>query len=223
VRRLGATALVGIVLALADPLGAAPLPEPTHDPEEVEELADEILDRSEFRQPEPNPLERARQWVEREVGELFESAFSGSAGSLVGWAVLAAGLAAALWFGTRFGRTVQSGRGVAVTVEHGHQRTPGEWRSEAADHEAAGRWKQALRCRYRALVGDLVAAGVLDDVAGRTSGEFRREVADRAPGAAADFGGATELFELAWYGDRPTGPDENRRFRDLADRVGAGT
>jgi hypothetical protein len=36
---------------------------------------------------------------------------------------------------------------------------------------------------------------------------------------AAEFGGATELFERAWYGDRPTGAHENARFRELADQV----
>jgi Domain of unknown function (DUF4129) len=44
-------------------------------------------------------------------------------------------------------------------------------------------------------------------------------VAEAAPAVAAPFSGATELFERAWYGDRPTGRDEADRFRGLADEV----
>jgi hypothetical protein len=39
---------------------------------------------------------------------------------------------------------------------------------------------------------------------------------------AREFGGATELFELAWYGNRATGAPESSRFKDLAERVMAG-
>lgn len=73
-----------------------------------------------------------------------------------------------------------------------------------------------MRCRYRALVGDLIAAGLLEDVPGRTTGEYRRDVAVRAPDRSSAYDEATELFELAWYADRATGPDENRRFQELA-------
>ena len=30
---------------------------------------------------------------------------------------------------------------------------------------------------------------------------------------------AAELFDRAWYGNRPTGPEEAERFRELARRV----
>jgi hypothetical protein len=40
-----------------------------------------------------------------------------------------------------------------------------------------------------------------------------------SPAASPSFDEAAELFELAWYGDRPTGADENARFRSMADAV----
>lgn len=187
--------------------------------EDVRQLADDILARPEFRQPEPNLLERLRDWVVEQVGKILESAFSGSTGSIVGWAVLVGAVALLVWSITRFGRTVQVGSRVGIEVEGVHRRTPAQWRAEAEEHEAAGAWKEALRCRYRALIGDLVAEGILDDVAGRTTGEFRDDVTIRAPDRADAFAAATELFELAWYADRPTGPEENTRFRDLASTV----
>lgn len=184
--------------------------------DEVRQLADEILARPEFVQPEPSLLERARSWFEDLIGRVLEAAFSGGAGSLIGWVVLLGAVAAIIWFATRLGRTVQVDRRVGVRLEGVHRRTPAEWRAEAEDHEASGDWKLALRGRYRALVGDLIADRLLEDIAGRTTGEYRRDLAVRAPDRSPAFDEATELFELAWYADRPTGPDENRRFQALA-------
>jgi len=56
-----------------------------------------------------------------------------------------------------------------------------------------------------------------DDILARP--EFRRDVTNRAPDRAEAFTAATELFELAWYADRPTGAGENARFQALAARV----
>jgi hypothetical protein len=187
--------------------------------EEIRHLADDILARPEFRQPEPSLIEQARDWVEKRIGDILDAAFSGSAGSLVGWVVLLVAVGLIIWSATRFSRTVQAGGRVGIEVEGIHRRSPAQWRAEAEDHEAAGAWKEALRCRYRALIGDLVAEGVLDDVAGRTTGEFRRDVTERAPDRSEAFSAATELFELAWYADRPTGADESARFQALAATV----
>jgi hypothetical protein len=187
--------------------------------EEIRQLADDILARPEFRQPEPSLIEQARDWVEKRIGDILDAAFSGSAGSLVGWVVLLVAVGLIIWSATRFSRTVQAGGRVGIQVEGIHRRSPGQWRAEAEAHEAAGAWKEALRCRYRALIGDLVAEGVLDDVAGRTTGEFRRDVTERAPDRSEAFSAATELFELAWYADRPTGADESARFQALAATV----
>jgi len=189
-------------------------------PEEVRQLADEIVARPEFQQPEPSLIEQARDWVTRRLGELLDAATGGGAGSVVGVIVLVALVVLVVWLTLRIGRTVQvDGRLPGVTVEGVHRRSPDEWRAEAERQEAEGRWKEALRSRYRALVGELVAEGLLEDVAGRTTGELRADVDHRAPDRAESFGAATELFELAWYADRHTGPDENARFRALSDRV----
>jgi hypothetical protein len=89
----------------------------------------------------------------------------------------------------------------------------------AEEAEADGRWRVGLRRRYRALAAELITLGVLDEIPGRTTGEHRREVAERAPEAASAFAGAAELFDRAWYGNRPTGSVESARFRELAAEV----
>jgi hypothetical protein len=95
----------------------------------------------------------------------------------------------------------------------------GDWLARARALERAGEWREALRWRYRALVHHLVASGVLDEVPGRTSGEHRILVAAAVPRAAGDFDAASRLFELAWFGRRPTGPAEASRFAELSERV----
>jgi hypothetical protein len=111
----------------------------------------------------------------------------------------------------------------ALATRAAPRRTAVDWRKEAERLEQAGEWKGGLRCRYRALVAELVERDILRDVPGRTAGEYRAELRDHAPGAAVPFAGASELFERAWYGDLPTGPDETERFRALADDVLVGS
>jgi hypothetical protein len=118
----------------------------------------------------------------------------------------------------RFGRGAERrprARGAGAPVG----RSAEDWRSDAALHEAAGRWRDALRCRYRALVAELAGNGLLDDLPGKTTGEERADISIAAPAASPSFSEATELFDDVWYGDAPTGPDDAARFRSLSDRV----
>lgn len=207
---------------------ADPLPEPQQDPATSRAQANEILGRSEFRAPEPSVIDRARTWLSEALGRLLTSLFAGGVGSALAWGILAVVVAGVIFLVTRVLRTVQHEPmrpGPTGPVEV--RRSPVEWRHEAEACEARGEWKDALRCRFRALVGDLVARRVVRDLPGRTSGEYRADVAATLPAAAADFAAATELFEQAWYGDVSTGPDESARFQHLAalvvDRAGKPT
>lgn len=96
------------------------------------------------------------------------------------------------------------------------ERTTAEWRADADRLERDGEWKDALRARYRELVGELVDRRVLSPQAGRTTGEFRSDVSEVAPQVIDSFDAASRLFELAWYGRIETGSAENAQFRELA-------
>ena len=122
----------------------------------------------------------------------------------------------------RFSRGMAGDPGAAATGLEGRPRAAVDWRAEAEAHERAGRWRQAVRCHYRALLAELAQRGVVEEVPGRTTGEYRAQVGARAPALAPPFASATELFELAWYGERPTGPEEAARLRALAQRLVAG-
>jgi hypothetical protein len=114
-----------------------------------------------------------------------------------------------------------AGSGTDVVVDD--RRPATAWAAEAARLEAEGRWRDALRCRYRALVAGLAGAGVVEEIPGRTAGEYRLLVRQSRPAVDEPFGGATDQFERAWYGEADTGPDDTAAIRALADRVAAGT
>ena len=95
-------------------------------------------------------------------------------------------------------------------VRHGRsqieaERTPVEWRQEADEHRSGGRYRDSLRCRYRAIVGDLARRDLIDEIPGRTTGEERAQWADRFPGdrfrhERGAFDAVADLFDNAWYG-----------------------
>jgi hypothetical protein len=204
----------------ATPAAADPGPEPQQDPATSRAQARSILARPEFRVPQPSLFDRARTWLAEALGRLITSLFTGGIGSALAWTILAVVVALMIFVATRVLRTVQHeptrpGPARAAAA----RRSPIEWRQEAEACEARGDWKNALRAHFRALIGDLLARGMVRDLPGRTSGEYRTDVAVNLPVAAEDFAAATELFERAWYGDVPTGPDECARFRRLADQV----
>lgn len=188
---------------------------------EAKDAIERVLARREFAEDEPTLLQRARDWVFDRVADVFEALGGGGTGTVVAWVIAIALTAAAAWFAYRLTRGLvrsPSAPGPAAPA----RRSAVDWRAEADAAEAAGDWHQALRCRYRALVADLADRGLVEEVPGRTAGEYRRQVGRNVPAAAPDFNGATELFEAAWYGGRPSGPAQADRFRDLADRVLAG-
>jgi hypothetical protein len=205
----------------------ADLPVPQQDPETVRRAAREILRRPEFQPPKPNIIERILDWIGRQLDRTLGGLGPGTGGAnIVGWLLLLVAVGLIIWFVVRLTRQrtrrpPRPGAEVDITSEAG--RNAAQWRVEAGRLEAEGHWKDGLRCRYRGLVTDLVDRGVVDDIAGRTSGEYTRDMRTAAPGVAPDFATASDLFERAWYGDRPTGPPERDRFEVAERAVLAGT
>ena len=197
------------------------LPPPEHDPEAVRELADEILARPRYDEPPQSIPDRVLEWFGEQLAKVVEALVGGGGGAVVAWLVLLGAAAAVVLLLVRYGRITVPAAATdpqpEVMVEL--TRTASAWRDEAERLEAAGRWREAVRCRYRALVADLVRRGTIPEQPGRTTGEHARDVAAREPEAAVAFAAATELFEAVWYGGAEAGPADAQRFRDLDARV----
>jgi hypothetical protein len=204
-------------------LVAAPLPRPRRDPDVVRAAARRVLARPEYREPTPNILERIRDWVVEQVERALGTLLGGGQARVLAWAVLAAAVGVVGFLVLRFSR------GVTPDATHGAQpqgerrRSAEDWRAEADANARAGRWREAVRCRYRALVAELGTRGLLDEVPGRTAGEYRTEMSASAPEVAPAFSQASDVFEGAWYGHRPTDENEDARIRLLVDRVLSGS
>jgi hypothetical protein len=226
-RSIVATACVATVLVLvtlaagaAALAGTAPGAGDGRSPAEARERAREVLDRDEFKD-QTTLLQRVLDWIGDHLPSPPSASNPGSGGSgLVGNVVLLAVAAALVYALVRVVRSIRRQppkvRTDEPVLDVEQRRSARDWRREAEELEAVSRWRDALLARYRELVTDLIDDGVLADVPGRTSGEYRLEYADQRPSRAAAFAEATDLFERSWYGAEPTGPDENRRFRTLA-------
>lgn len=219
-------ATTGVVRVLAwaatappDPLGPV-----DQDPDAVREEACKLVSKNTAVCSPPEPPK--------------PSSSSGSGGgfdlsivSLLLWLLLIAAVVGLVflllrWFATRQGGRAAGRHGAgeegddldlverdAVAVDR--SREPTNWRTEAEQHRRAGRYRDALRCRYRALVGDLARRGLIDEIPGRTTGEERAQLRRVTPAAAPPFDAAADLFDGAWYGHVAVDAADDDRFQSL--------
>ncbi len=191
------------------------------DPLSIRRAAHSILSQPQFRTAGPSLIDRARSWLGRQISHALNAALAGRFG-LVGVLVLLVLAAAIVVVVVRVARASRhGGRAHGHRIE-GASRLPADWLAEAVACEARGDWRGALRARYRALLAELAARGFVEEVPGRTTGEYRAEVTVNLPTAAPEFGGATDLFEATMYGDQAAGPGEAAELGALALRVLAG-
>ena len=206
--------------------GADPLEPIDQDPDVVREEACRLVSRDQSLCAPPNtPPPRS----------------SGSGGPNVDWIgallwiVLIAAVLALLVYLVRYVME-RSGRGRAkkrrdanddedldlveqAAVEIDRSREPTNWRAEAEEHRSAGRYREAMRCRYRALVGDLARRGLIDEIPGRTTGEERTQLHQVQPDAGSPFTSAADLFDGAWYGHHVVDAADDDRFQSFENDV----
>jgi hypothetical protein len=197
------------------------IPPSAHDPGAVRDLADRILAEARYDRPPESIPDRIMSWLGDQLAKAFGALVSGGGGTVLAWVILLVALGGVVYLLVRYGRvsipSLATDDEPEAMVEL--TRSAKEWRADADRLEAAGRWAEGLRCRHRALVADLVRRGAIPEQAGRTAGEYVRDVARTLPDATPPMTAATDLFEAAWYGGADTGPDESLRFVELDARV----
>ncbi|MPZ89098.1 MAG: DUF4129 domain-containing protein [Nitriliruptorales bacterium] len=180
-------------------------------------MVEEVLARPEYRENEPAFLQRLLSAVSETVGRLLESILGAGTTSPLGLVALLLLVAAITVLVLRFVSGIRRGAARDAELSGGTGRSPRDWEAEAEDHERAGRWRDALRCRYRLMLASLAAQGLVDEVPGRTSGEYVAEAGANLPRARAELGAVTAAFEQVWYGDQPV---DGRRVQEVAGTVG---
>ncbi len=201
------------------------------DPTQVARDVERVLSREEFRY-DPSWFDRLSDWIGRQLDRLFggsevpagtAAGFGGGIGSILAWLLIvmaAAAIVAVVVYVVRNRiRRSSDDDGEELTVSIEHQRRASDWDRDASRLESEGDWKGALRARYRQLVRTLVDRRQLPDVAGRTTGELRQDLALTTPAASDSFDRASQLFELGWYAHLPVERSEYDAFRDAAASV----
>jgi hypothetical protein len=195
------------------------LPVPDFTAGRVHDLTRHILSERQFRQPSKPLITRFEEWVAREFRHLVNSLISSGHATVVGWIVIAVAVGAVAAMVTRFSRRVRRDPGISLGPLRASRKSAADWTADATRHERAAEWRQALRCRYRALVAELAERGVVDEIPGRTTREYQAVVERNLPAATVEFGGASQLFEAVWYGNRVSGPAEDEHLQHLTRRV----
>lgn len=171
----------------------------------VDRAVERVLLRPEFAGARKSWLARLRDNVQSWVVEQLARLFEGGTGSLIAWTIVAvvAVVAAILLFrlvrSVRRTAVVPAGTQVAIHIE----RSPAAWLAEAEAALRGGRIAEAVRCAYRAVVARLALLGAVEEVPGRTVGEYRQQVTARRPEFADAFTTASDVFERVWYARRP--------------------
>ncbi|HEX7132537.1 MAG TPA: DUF4129 domain-containing protein [Iamia sp.] len=234
---LGLLVAVLLGLALAGPalavVGDAParqsgedlqLPvDPGRDPERTRERADEILRGDEYQSPDARDrsvVDRVREWIGDRLPDL-DGPTAGAGLDIFAYVVFGVvvlgGLAAIAFVVARTrGTRRPPDEPTDADVDVSPLRTPDEWDAEAERCEQAGDHRGAVRARFRALTTTLAHRDLVADTPGRTTGELRTDVAERAPALTPAFGAVADLFERVWFGGATAGPEQSAAARDLA-------
>ncbi len=86
---------------------------------------------------------------------------------------------------------------------------------------AAGRYKEAVRERLRAILRDLIERGILPPSPGWTVMELAATAARTRPALAAPMAGAAGVFAEIWYGLRPATAADDAAMRGHATAIAA--
>lgn len=190
--------------------GAWAWPQPTLDADRVGRTVDDILRDPAFTASQETWLTRLRDDIRQWFLERLAAVFDSGAGTVLAWALVALAVVIGLLVVARLVRGVRRGGAsddgpapVRIT-----RRAASDWLADARAARAAGDRAEAVRCGYRAVVAGLAMEGAVEEVPGRTVGEYRAQVDRHRPERATDFGRASEVFERVWYARRPASDDD---------------
>jgi len=191
------------------------------DADEIRKTADEVVARPEFAEEQPSLVQRALDWFFQELGELFGGALGGGGGYVVGYAILAAGLALAAYFVWKFlprRRLAKPAAGTEVDIDTRVMRSRAEWLADADEAERVGAWGRAVHARYHAMTTGLADERELPARPSTTSGEHRTAfAAATSPDRTLLFDRATDRYEQVWFGGADAGRPDSQELA-LADR-----
>jgi hypothetical protein len=191
------------------------------DPSEIRRVTERVLAQPKYDAAEPSLAARILMWILGRIARLLDLLSVGDRGSIVGVVILALAVGVTIFITVRLVRRVRKDPGAASVAGIGG-RSATDWWELARRAEAAHQWDEALRCSYRALLAELVAAGVTDEVAGRTARDYLRDISGAAPAVEEPLTWMTDAFEATWYDRRPVAASDLDAVRRASDDVRRG-
>lgn len=186
------------------------------DPERIRQVTDRVL--SGYGPAEPGLPARVLNWVLDQVAAIVSGIIAAGGGGL-GVALLLAVIGGVVVIAWRLVQRVRTDRAGPARPGTIGGRTAEDWRGDAQRHEVGREWALALRCHYRALLADLIAAGLVEEIPGRTARGYQRDVVEAAPGATEPMATVTAAFEAAWYDRRAVSQADVHALRAAAAAV----
>ncbi len=189
---------------------------------DANDLAEEILRREEFlgaREPGffTRSVNRVLGWIGDLIVSIFDAIFGGAGGGVgVGLAFVLLGLAVLVLIYAvvkvvslrrRERRDADDEPGARVVFDEVVD--PGELRRHLEASRARRDWRSSVIAGFRLAVVELIDRRVAVERPGATTGDFGRDVADRAPELSPTYEPAALSFERAFYSDNEVGPDDD--------------
>lgn len=206
-------------------VGRADVPISDVDPDQARRTADQVLSgRAYLEAAKPPSLqERFFAWLQDILAEVFGALSSVGGRGVIAWVMTGLFALVIIWLVARLVRNLgptplrEARREASIFVDQ--DLSVAQWMAEAERAEAAGQWREGLRCRHRALVTELIEREAISAAPGQTAGEIEFNVAVHVPAAEEPMRAATGLFKDVWYGGASAGPEERDRFQKMADTV----
>ncbi|MEV6441798.1 DUF4129 domain-containing protein [Amycolatopsis sp. NPDC051716] len=180
--------------------------------------AEQELSDPKYRDARPGFLQQIGQWLGEQLEKLLNSLSSDVPGGIFG-VVLVVALLIVLVVVIRLRTGKMAGSARADRVVFGGQRkNAADYRRAAEEAAAAGRFGDAVRDRFRAVVRALEERALLDSRSGRTADEAAAEAGLLLPNVAEQLRQGARLFDDVHYGGREGTEAAYRTLTELDER-----
>ncbi|WP_290053877.1 DUF4129 domain-containing protein [Amycolatopsis solani] len=172
------------------------------DRDSARRAAAEELSDPKYRDAQPGFLEQVGQWLGEQLDKLLRGMSSVVPGGPFGLLlVLVLLIVLVVVVRLRTGKVARTARADRV-VFGGERKNAADYRRSAAEAAAAGRYDDAVRDRFRAVVRALEERALLDTRSGRTADEAAAEAGVLLPNVADALRTGARLFDDVHYGGR---------------------
>jgi hypothetical protein len=188
------------------------------DRDSARRAAAQELSDPKYRDARPSFLQEAAQWLGEQVEKLLNSVSSVVPGGAFGLLLLVVLLIVlGVVIRLRTGEVARASRADRV-VFGGKRQSADDYRRSATEAAAAGRYGDAVRDRFRAVVRALEERALLDVRSGRTADEAAAEAGVLLPNVADELRQGARIFDDVHYGGREGTEAAYRALTELDER-----